>query len=108
VHIQSGAQGEVGIINSGKDGKAGAGGATSPRAFSYYVSRAYPSLRPACFRADNPIAIRHRIASERDRRPGSPTAPFIDVLSPLQPKPNTGDWSLSGPRATAPFSYYKI
>ena len=38
--------------------------------------RTYPSLRPACFRsayaADNPIAIRHRIASERDGRPGSP------------------------------------
>jgi hypothetical protein len=36
----------------------------------------YPSLRPACLRsayaADNPIAIRHRIASERDGRPGSP------------------------------------
>ena len=38
--------------------------------------RTYPSLRPACLRssyaADNPIPIRHRIASERDGRPGSP------------------------------------
>jgi hypothetical protein len=38
--------------------------------------RTYPSLRPACLRsayaADNPIAIRYRIASERDGRPGSP------------------------------------
>ena len=38
--------------------------------------RTYPSLRPACLRsayaADNPIAIKHRMASERDGRPGSP------------------------------------
>ena len=36
----------------------------------------YPSLRPVCLRsayaADNPIPIRHRIASERNARSGSP------------------------------------
>jgi hypothetical protein len=47
-----------------------------PTTVRVHDHRLYPSLRPACLRsayaADNPIAIRHRIASERDGRPGSP------------------------------------
>jgi DDE family transposase len=40
------------------------------------IRHLYPSLRPGCLRssyaADNPIPIKHRMASERDGWPGSP------------------------------------
>src|SRR5947207_3308010 len=50
--------------------------------------RTYPSLRPACLRsayaADNPIAIKHRMASERDGRPGLTGLPIEDPTSRTQ------------------------
>ena len=68
------------------------------------------------FFAPRLLALRIRGGqSDRNQRPdgigtrwetGLPAPPLINFLSPLWRKPNTDDWSLTTPRATALFSYY--